>query len=313
MDWLKKHFDRIILAVIGLLVLAFAGLIIVNILNFEQLFEEQKNFRAANHELPAPPTEMIVTRTKSLTSPAEWGAHEGSLFVSEPYISVDGGDPRNPFDDPEPLFPPIENKWIIENQIDFSDANLRNADPDNDGFTNLEEFLAKTDPGDPAAKPGYASKLRLVEWVKEPFRLKFSGTPDEGETFTVNTLDLRQPTQFRKIGEMVEGTPYKLLSYEAKTEALSGLDKDVSELTIENQETGEKIVLIYDKIIDSPTQYARLSYLWDGSELKVKKLDTFQLEPEPTVKYKLIDISDSQAVIENAQTQERLDVPKADS
>lgn len=312
MDWFKKHFDRIILAVVGLLVLVFAGLIIVNILNFEQLFEEQKNFRPANNELPAPATEALVKRTESLSSPAEWAAHEGSLFVSEPFISVDGGKPENPFNSDTALFPPIDNKWIVENNIDFSDANIRNADPDGDKFTNLEEFLGKTDPNDPQSRPGYASKLRLVEWVKEPFRLKFSGSPDEGETFTVNTLDLRQPTQFRKIGEMVEGTPYKLIKHEAKTESVSGLDKDVSELTVENQETGEQIVLIYDKVIDSPTQFARMSYLWDGSELKVKKLDSFSLEPEANVSYKLIDISDTQAVIENAQTQERITVPKAD-
>lgn len=315
MDWLKQHFDRVILAVIGLLVLVFAGLIISNILSFGELFEAQKNTRPPNNEIPPLPTEQLAKRIESLKKPSQWDVHSeaGSLFVSEPYISVDGGPPENIFrEGSQPVFPPIDNKWIVEHGLNFSSPTLLNDDPDGDKFTNLEEFLAKTDPNNPASQPGYVSKLRLQEWVKTPFRLKFSGSPDNGTTFTINTLDLSKPTQFLKIGEMVEGSPYKVLSYEEKSVSEGELKKNISELTVENTEDGQKVVLVYDTVVNSPTEYAQFKYLWDGSEPRVKKLDTFSLEPEKDTKYKLIDISDTEAVIENVETKEKITVLKAE-
>ncbi len=92
-------------------------------------------------------------------------------------------------------------------------------------------------------------------------------------------MDLKQPTQFLKIGEMVAGTPYKVVKYEHKTMDKDGLEVDVSELTVENQETSQKIVLVNDKPVNDPTVYALFKYLWDGSEFKVKKNDSFSVKP----------------------------------
>ncbi len=310
MDWLKQHYDRVILAVLGLLGLAFAGIIISQALSFSEIFASRNSAKKPNNTVPPPATELVKERLALITKPEEWGPHKGSLFVSDPYLVKDNGAPVNPLEPGQPpLHPPILNEWLVKYNLDYADANLPNADPDNDKFTNLEEFLGKTDPTSTQSKPLYITKLRLEEFIQVPFRLKFSGTPDEGQTFSINTLDLRQPTQFLPMGALIPKTPYKIVNYEKKSVNKDGLDVDVSELTVENQDSGQKIVLVYDKPVNDPTVYAKFKYLWDGSEFKVKRNDRFSVKPADNVKYKLIDISDTEAVIENPQG-DKIHVPK---
>jgi hypothetical protein len=311
MDWLKQHYDRVILAVMGLAIIVCAALITIYALGFNDTFTTRNSSKKPSTEVPSPGTALVIERLQSIDSPKDWKTHEGSLFVSEPYISRDGGPPINPLQGgSDALFPPITNEWIKQYGLDFSAGNLRNEDPDNDKFSNLEEFLGKTDPTDPKSMSPFYTKLRLVEYIRVPFRLKLSGSPEAG-TYAINTLDLKGPTQFLKIGEKIEGTVYKLVSFAPKTMDKDGLTVDVSELTIENQETGQKIVLVNDKPVNDPTVYADLINLWDGTRLKVKKLESFSFKPEATVKYKLIDISDNEAVIESPQGT-KITVPKAD-
>ncbi|HEY8900431.1 MAG TPA: Amuc_1099 family pilus-like system protein [Chthoniobacterales bacterium] len=313
MDWLKQHYDRVILAVIGFLGLAFAGIIISQALSFGDIFASRNSSKKPNNAVPPPATELVKERLALITKPDEWGPHKGSLFVSDPYLIKDEGNPVNPLEPGQPpLHPPIDNAWLVKYSLDYADPDLPNADPDNDKFSNLEEFLGKTDPTSASSKPGYISKLRLAEFIQVPFRLKFSGSPDDGQTFAINTLDLRQPTQFLAMGAKIPNTPYKIVNYEKKTENKDGYDADVSELTVENQDSGQKIALVFDKPVNDPTVYAKFKYLWDGSEFKVKKGDRFSVKPDVSVKYKLIDISNTEAVIENPQG-DKITVPKGNS
>jgi len=310
MDWIQKHYDRVVLAVLGLLVIAFAGIIISKSLSFGDTFATRDSTKPPDMRVPSPETELVKERIASIEKPADWGVHEGSLFVSEPYVSRGGGDP-NPIDREGKFFDPIPNEWIKKYNLPIS-ANFLNDDPDSDKFSNLEEFTGGTDPSDPKSMPPYITKLRLLEFIQVPFRLKFSGQPDPG-TFAINTRDLHGPTQFLKIGDMIAGTTYKIVKFEPKTETKNDMEMDVSELTIENQESGQKIILVNDKEVNDPTVYALFKYLWDGSQFKVRKLDSFSVKPEDNVKYKLIDISDNEAVIENTQTKATIHVPRADS
>ncbi len=305
MDWLKKHYDRVILAVLGLLIIACAAIIVLSSLSFNDIFDERDSRKPPSADFDRPDSNLVQTQIESLKSPAEWTPSEGSLFVSKPYVIVDG-KPENPLSkDSKPLHPPVPNEWLVKYDLDYSLGDILQRDPDNDKFSNIEEFEANTDPTSAASEPPYITKLRLKEFIQIPFRLKFSGSPDNGETFTINTRDLQSPTQFLKLGDAVAGTAYKVMNYEQKSETRdSGLTVDVSELTVQNQETGEKIVLVYDQEVNYPTGFALFQYLWDGSETKVMKNETFSVAPEPDVKYKLIDISDSEALIQRASGEE---------
>ncbi len=309
MDWFKKHYDRVILAVLGLLVIAAAALVILNTLSFNENFDERNSRKPPSKEFDKPNVDLVRNQIESVTSPAQWTPGEGSLFVSKPYVLQDG-ELINPLaEGSRPLHPPVTNEWLVKYDLDYARGDILQADPDGDKFSNLEEFNAGTDPTTEGSQPPYITKLRLKEFIQIPFRLKFSGSPDNGETFTINTRDLQGATKFVKLGDMIEGSDYKVTSYEKKSRDKNGLQLDVSELTVENQATAEKIVLVYDEEINYPTGFALFSYLWDGSELKVKKNEMFSVPPEPDVKYKLVDISETEALIQRAPSGEEIKVP----
>lgn len=309
MDWIKANYDRLLLAVLGLVAIACGAYIIMNALAFPDLFATRNSSKPADNTIPTPPVAAVEVEIASLEKPSQWAPRESSLFVSKPYVLKDG-ELINPLEGGTPLHPPVTNEWLVRFGLDWAAGDVLESDPDDDGFSNLEEFRGDTDPSDPQSYPPYVTKLRLREFVQIPFRLKFSGTPDSGESFAINTLDLRQPTQFLKLGESVSNTPYRLVSYEPKTEDRNGLNIDVSELTIENAETGEKIVLVYDQVVNSPTAFADLVNLWDGVQFRVKKTDDFSFQPEENVQYKLIDITETEAVIQRADTGKEYRIPK---
>jgi len=307
MDWLKKNYEKVALGVVAILVLAIAAFVALQAQDFTSSFGSRNSAKPPNNKIEEPPIAAVESAAKLLASPPVWTQSEGSPFVSRTYI-LKGESLIDPLEGDVPLHPPVDNAWIMKFNLDPADQTLLAADPDNDKFTVLEEWNAKTDPTDDRSLPPYYTKLRLKEFVVVPFRLKFT-TPDEGQTFSINTIDRRSRTQFLKIGEMIQGTPYKLVKYLPKKETdANGVEKDVSTLELENMENGDKVSLLHDKVVDSPSSYGVFDYLYDGSNLKIKRGDTFSLPQDEQTKFKLIDISKADAVIENLQTQERVRV-----
>jgi len=98
-----------------------------------------------------------------------------------------------------------------------------------------------------------ATPIPLTTPNSVPFRLKFGGDSGDGNTFIINASDAKASTQFLKLGDMIEGAPYKLLAYEKKTINKNDMEVNVSELTVQNTEIEKKFVLVYDKEIDATT------------------------------------------------------------
>ncbi|MEI7910821.1 MAG: Amuc_1099 family pilus-like system protein [Verrucomicrobiota bacterium] len=72
-----------------------------------------------------------------------------------------------------PIHPPIPNIWWIQNGLDPGFADSPSRDADDDGYTNLEEFLGKTDPKDPKSHPPLINKLKYekddsLNWFVRP-------------------------------------------------------------------------------------------------------------------------------------------------
>ncbi len=95
---------------------------------------------------------------------------------------------------------------------------------------------------------------------RAPFRLLFNaydGDPkkDSGAKmeFQINTIDLKQPSEFLKIGETITKTKWKLAKFEYKTVINPKTEEaeDVSELTLTNTVTGQEIVLILSRVTDA--------------------------------------------------------------
>lgn len=305
MDWIKKHYDQFFLALASFILLASAVLLANTAMNFKGIFANLLQGVKHNNTITGLPVDVLERSTTELEKPTLWNPKKeaGSLFVSEKYFIQDGTPVLLTSGT---IHAPVPNEWLLENGLDIQDPDILNQDPDKDGFTNLDEWKAGTNPNDPKSHPPYLTKLRLKRFIKKPFRLKFNSydgdiAKPETLTFQIDTIDLKQKTQFRKLGEDIEGTKFKVTKFEHKTKVnANDVEVDLSELTVDDAEEGKKVVLIYQKVVDSPDSYALLKYLWNGDEFTVKKDKTFNLKPTND-QYKLIDISDSEALIENSK------------
>lgn len=312
MNWMKKHYERALLGALAFALIACSGWISWQALSFPENFSDRNSNKKRDDTVNPPDVKSVEAAADMAAKPHSWSPHEGSLFVSRPYVLQDGKI-YDPLEGDKPLHPPISNAWLVKYNLDYGDPDVKNKDPDQDHFTNLEEFLAGTDPTNEKSVPPYYTKLRLTKFDPVPFRLKFGGDSGDGETFIINAKDAKSRTQFKKLGEVIDGAPYKLLAYEKKSDRKNDMEVNVSELTIQNIETGRKITLIYDKEADDPTSYGEFIYLYDNSKHRWKKDDEFTLPPDDTRKYKLIDISAQEAQIEDLSSgQQKIRIGKAE-
>jgi len=309
MDWLKTYYDRVALLVLAILLLASSGFLFSQTKVFQSSFAEvEKTIPPGTQFKPAEVT-TIEEAIAAVDKPAQWESHEGSLFVSRKYL-VQNNALIDPLEDGSiTIHPPVPNQWLLDHQLDLLDPNILSADPDGDGFTVLDEFKHKSNPIEAESRPPYWTKLRLKQAEIRRFRLKFAAYVDD--SYQINTLDLRQPSQFLKIGDTIAGTRFKLIRFEPKklVNPNTGAEQDISELTVRNEETQQDVVLVLNRVADSPDSFALFTFLIDNSEFRVKKEQNFTLPVEPEVEYKLIDIKPTEAVITNLKTNERLTIP----
>ena len=122
-------------------------------------------------------------------------------------------------------------------------------------------------------------------------------------TFQINAKDAGAKTQFKKLNEVIEGKKsFKIIKFEPK-EAVNpktGTTDDVSELTIEDTATHQKLVLILNRESSSPDSYAVFRYLVDNKDYPVKLGATFELPPDKK-KYTLVDVNANGAIIQDEQ------------
>jgi len=318
MDWIKKNYDRFVLAIFALALLASSGWLIYSALNFKQTFASLQQTVAHNNKVSGQSLDEIDKARASIQKPATWVPQKdtGSLFVSERYLVKEGKLVALIGDANSQLHKPVPNQWFLDNNLDIQDPDILNQDTDHNGFTNYEKWKAGIDPNDPNAHPPYNTKLRLKQFIQKPFRLKFNGyngDPKKPETleFQIDTVDVKQPTQFKKLGETIDRTNFKIEKFEYKSfQDSNGIDHETSELTVKNDEEGKEVVLIYQKVVNSPDSYGFLKYLWNGDEITVRKDKSFNIKPT-NEEYKLIDINDTEAVIESTKG-EKIKIPRLD-
>lgn len=324
MDWIKKNPHQFGLGVLAVALLGMSGVIIKKSLEIGDTFSAILSSPHHDDKLPEIEKGPVEAALVKLKEPVAWAPKplNGSLFVAKLYYidqatnrpKLMGGKDGDKFNDPVP------DKWLIKFAINPLAPKVIDEDPDNDGFSTLDEFLGidhnaengeddSTNPQDPKSHPPHHAKLYLKQYIKVAFRLLFdgyNGDPKDPESmdFQINTLDLRQPTAFLKLGQTVANAPYKLEKFESKTRInpSTSAEEDVSELTLLNTETNETIVLVKFKVTNSPDSFALFTYSWPKppQDIRVKKLQEFALRVAPPAtpgKYKLIDINETGAVI----------------
>jgi len=322
MDWIKKNPEKFALLLLSLALLAVAGFLAYTEQKFLQSFDKLKEKPVENSTMPPLETVALTTAGKDVEKPATWeydsNNHEGILFASAPYKwqKVDNVSTGTlvPFGTGT-SYPPVPDSWILSHHLDLLDSNVINEDPDDDGYTTVEEYLAGTDPTDKTSHPPYITKLFLEKYVQIPFLLKFMDEPD-ANSYQIQVISPggRETTQILSIGQTVEGTRYKIVSFKAKSvpDPTIGGEKDVSELTVQNTETGKQVVLVKGVQANDPDSYALFKYFWPKPPVELQpKLDgTFALPPQTDVAYKVIDIKEDHATIEDVKTTKQFTIPK---
>lgn len=95
------------------------------------------------------------------------------LFAKKPVGDEKVAKPVDPVLD-APIHAPIPNIWWLENRINPGYADSPDRDEDLDGFTNREEFDAKSDPTDPKSFPALIHKLQFAKYESVGYFLWFS-------------------------------------------------------------------------------------------------------------------------------------------
>jgi hypothetical protein len=300
MRWLRSHYDRVAVLAAALFLLCSALLIIRNVMQFGENFAGLETSSAKKPAALPPKGVETVQAAEKLREPAQWTAvGRSGLFVPEKHFIGANGQPTTL--QTTEVHPPVPNEWLDQFSLPIADADVLTQDPDADGFTNLEEWENHTEPTDKNSHPAFIAKLKLKSFAQAPFRLVFASWVED--TFALNTSDLKEPTQFLKIGDSIRGTKFKIVKFSEKYEPNKyGTNVDLSELTLENRETHEQLSLVKEKIMISPESVANFVYTWgERREFAVKKDQEFSLKPEEQIKYKLMDVQPGKAVIVNTQ------------
>jgi hypothetical protein len=303
MDWIRAHYDRAPVIAAALLLLLCSLSILQNAAQFGSNFANQVS-PPPKPAKPPPKAVELDQATQKLQQAPQWTfSGRSGLFVPEKHFIGANGLPATL--KTTQVHPPVPNEWLEEFGLPIADGDVLTQDPDGDGFNNLDEWQGHTNPTDKNSRPDYVAKLTLKSVTQEPFRLKFMSW--DGKAFGINALDTNEPTQFLQAGDTVAGTRFKILKFNEKheTSQATGGEIDVSELVLENQDTHDQVTLVLEKVATSPESVATFVYSWPSDapprEFQVRKDQEFSLKPQEEIKYKLIELQPTKAVIVNPQ------------
>jgi len=308
MNWIRANYDRAALIAAALFLFLSAVFIYLRAANFRRSIAEMQLEPSLQKQSSKAKALEVEQAKQKLVAPAQWTfSGRSGLFVPEQHFINAAGQPATLQN--TQLHPPVPNEWLEESGLPITEGDVLAQDPDGDGFSNLDEWEAHTNPIDKNSHADYITKLKMISLAQEPFRFIFSSWV--GDTYAINTIDRRQPTQFLRIGETIRGTLFKLVKFKEKNEKSKfGTDVDDSELTLENAENKDEITLTKGKTTTSPESVANFLYTWGGDQrFSAKKGQEFSLKPQTDIKYKLIDVQPNKAILINTQKpNEQIDI-----
>ena len=182
---MKQNYEKIILAVsavaaLGLAYLGYAKSSSVE----EELAYSTKG--AGNNNAAVVGAETLTDTLANVDKPIEYirpdfNGRPGdtfvgvSLFAKKPEGDAKVAKPVDPFLD-APIHAGIPNTWWLENNIDPGYGDSPERDEDKDGFSNREEFEAKTNPKDVNSFPALIDKLQFAKYESVGYFLWFSSS-----------------------------------------------------------------------------------------------------------------------------------------
>ena len=171
------------------------------------------------------------------------------------------------------------DQYELDNGLDRTTPDAE-YDQDGDGFTNLEEFTAKTAANNASAHPSMLVKLRMSGVRKSPLYYRLRGLSKSGTVyaFQVN-LETLDETLFVKLGLTVKG--YHIKSFNAAKETLT-IEKDGRAIDLPNgkkvevpRSVAQIVNIILPQYATNVTVGAKIDV--DGVEVTIKEIKDEQL------------------------------------
>jgi hypothetical protein len=303
MNQRKGNFEKKLVVAMALLAIIVAGLLIWQSNGLpDTLVLKQVTPKNELGEIPVAKAEEAITR---LSTVFDWKAPflaGKSVPLNKSILLVVKDDQLFDLFVPNPaLRVPMTNEFLVSNDLpDILHANVGELDPDEDGFTNEEEFMAKTNPKDAASKPTATNKLYLKERITNDYivHLKSSTMPVQVQRIAPEPKKSVFVTPGKEFGFDAGAVRFKAMTFEKKVvpDPKTG-EKDVSELKVLDTATNKEVVLIRGQDLNLAEYEAKFEYLLDGvKEFTVKKGERFQL-PGTGDTYLVLDVLETEASI----------------
>lgn len=329
MSWFSDHFEKALLggAVVLGLGLAYLGWDGANSVD-EQFGDGSRG--SGSNETSVIGADAVPKARQSLGLDRSWepaavDSRPVNLFTGIP-LFIKSSDPDKALDlnKGEAVHPPIDNQWWLNNRLDPGFANSPAQDPDQDGYSNLEEFQAKTDPNNPASFPPLIEKLRFVKDISVGWGLR----PGYGDAdkFSFSYLDT-SGAENRTKGDQPVATGdlffpkgaaanrFKLVGSEVRKEVnrTTNAEQQIKWVIVEDQRSNKKgLKYEYPEGLSTARMNAFIQYDrkavftlealgFAGKEFEVDEFTKFALPPDSKDKlYELKQVTPEKVVIEFA-------------
>lgn len=307
-----KRYDKTLLVLLTVVALATAGLLIW----LSQGFADTLVLKKGNpkNELGEVPIAQVDEAMSRLRRVFDWRAPiraNKPVPLNKSILLVLKDDHLYDLFVEAPQFrPPMTNEFLVRyNLPHLLHENVGELDPDEDGFSNEEEFLASTHPRDPNSKPPATQKLYLKARITNDYILKLNSS-----TMPVQVARIAPEPRSSKFVQPGEEfgfdrgvIRFKAVSFQQKTVPDPVVtERDASELTVLDMATKREFVLVRSVEFNLAEFEARFEYaLGDNKEFTVKKGENFQL-PGTGETYKVVEIEETSAKIAKVDAQGQL-------
>lgn len=295
MESLKTKYDRILLGLCALIALAIGGLVVAKTFTFEKEPPPTDDGRR-NADLGEDRAEDVARTLAALSETVvrkpkllEDGI-EADLMVATPALkTADGGVIEIFGPSAVQLRPPIDNKWLYENDLDITQVDIATEDTDGDGYTNTEEFIGKSNPRNRADTPPAYTKIRYVETIRKPLSLRFNSYNESTGKIALQRVEPDSRTDFNLSigGKFAHDPRFKAERVEMRDVQDGNVIRRVPFLILTDEQRPDDpvIELQRNQVVQRPTLTAKLLDGLGGSEIIVEEGQEFELPKMPGLKF----------------------------
>lgn len=308
------NYEKIFLILSAVAAIATAGYLVLLVQGFEESLVLPD--AVSKNNMNPPDNQSVVDAIGTISKRYNWSSPligKKAVPLNKSVLLVMKGSEIFDLQVPEPVFrAPMTNIFLVgdkeksppeEPLPNLFSPNVGDLDADEDGFSNLEEFEAKTNPRDAKSMPPFTNKLALKQRVSNDYVLKLLGGEDSG-TFQIRRL-VPEPAKSTFVALNTEFgfdrgvNRFVALSFEKKKVVHPKLG-EIDAYTLKLRDNATKSEFVLDQGVEKNlAEYeAQFEFRWKQVDIipNVKKDKTFQL-PRVGTTYQVLDILENKAVI----------------